>query len=76
MRGGFCASTTSGEVFRKLTALFGKPCVELAYVTMTLQALMEAMRRIGVMAYVERGEPDRYVVCARELPSYLAHWDR
>lgn len=76
MRSGYCATTTPGEIHGKLTAFFQKECVERAYVTLTLQALTKALRRNGAMAYVEHGEPNRYFICARELPSYLAHWDR
>lgn len=75
MRGGYCASTTAGEIDHKLTSFFGEACVKPAYVTVTLRALTDAIRRNGAIAYVERGEPDRYVICARELPAYLAHWD-
>jgi hypothetical protein len=77
-RAGHFARTTVGEISARLDAFFGKRCVELAYINATLKSLTRAIRAKGGIAHIDKNDngDDRYCVCARKLPAFLANWQQ
>ena len=35
-----------------------------------------AIQAAGGIAFIEKGDTDRYSLCARELPQFLTSWDQ
>jgi hypothetical protein len=76
IRGGYSATTTAGEINNRLEAFFGKPCVAPSHINATLKSLTDDIRAAGGIAHVDQHDGDRYCICARNLPEFLANWDR
>jgi hypothetical protein len=48
----------------------------MSYINATLKSLTKAIRSKGGIAHVEKNDEDRYCICTRELPAFLANWQQ
>jgi hypothetical protein len=78
MRDGHCTEATSSEIAKRMERFLGPRVLPHGQIKQGLKALAKSIRSAGGIAYVEKSQQggDRYSICARDLPSFLAHWDR